>query len=106
MVIFRSLFGNKSAPFVAVRTLADFGIVLAFFEMTDETGAVRDRNVLSLDDLGMAACAAEPFASLQVSEMNGVVKHDFVETDLPLQKSFIMTPFAKTTFIRNFSPGL
>jgi hypothetical protein len=64
---------------------ADFGIMLAFFEMADKTGAVGDSYVLSLNDLGMAACAAELFASLQVGEMNFVVKNDFVEIYLPFQ---------------------
>ena len=74
--------------------------------MADKTGAVRDCNVLSLDDLGMAACAAELLPSLQVSEMNFVVKYDLVEADLPFQKPFVMTPFAETAFVRNLGPGL
>ena len=90
---------------MAVRAFADFGIVLTFLKMTDETGAVCDCNVFSLNDLGVTACAAELFASFQVSEMNFVVKNDFVETNLSFQKSLVVATLAKAGFIRNFGPG-
>ncbi len=91
---------------MTVGALTDFGIMFAFLEMADKTGAVRDCNVLSLNDLGMAASAPKLLAPLQVSEMYFVVKNDLVEVDLSFKESFVMTTFAETAFVRNLGPGL
>jgi hypothetical protein len=80
--------------------------MLALLEMADKAGAVSYCYVFTLDDLGMAACAPELFASFQVRKVNFMVKNNFFEFSCPFQKPFIMAAFAKTGFIRNLSPGL
>jgi len=52
---------DKGVFCMAMGTIIYLGIVLAFFEMADEAGAFSDRDVLSLNDLGVAACALEAF---------------------------------------------
>jgi hypothetical protein len=54
-------------PDMAVRAAGDLGVVLAGLEMADEAAAFRHRDVVSLDDLGMTARAAQLLAPSQVS---------------------------------------
>jgi hypothetical protein len=104
MVVSGSIFRGKTFLAVAVGALADLRIMLALLEVADKTGAVGHSDVLALDDLGMAARAAEAFAPFQVFEVNFVVKYDFRKIHPPFQESLVMAAFAETGFIRNFSP--
>ena len=91
---------------MTVGTLADLGIMLALLEMADKTGAVSDGYVFTLDNLGMTACAPEPFASFQVRKVNFMVKNNVIEFSLALKEPFIVASFAETGFIGDLSPGL
>ena len=83
----------------------DPGVMIAFFEMADKTGAFRDRDVFSLHDLGMTARALELFSSFEVFEMDLVVERDFVEHHLAFEESFFVAAFPEAAFIADFSPG-
>jgi hypothetical protein len=48
---------------MAVVTIAYSGVMFAFFEMANKTGAFSNCNVFTLNNLGMAARAAESLAS-------------------------------------------
>jgi hypothetical protein len=63
MVEARCFFGDEVIFLMTVRAIADPGIVFALFEVADKTGARGDRDMLALDDLGMATGAAEGLAS-------------------------------------------
>jgi hypothetical protein len=76
---------------VTVAAVIDLGIVLAFFEMTDETGTFRDRDVFTLYDLRVTTGALEFFSSLEILEVDLVVEGDLVEWHLTFQEPFIMT---------------
>lgn len=91
---------------MAVATLSDLGIMLALFEVANKTAAFCDRDVFTLDDLGMAARAPELFSSLEVLQVNLVVEHDFLELVQSLEESFVVTPCTKARFIGYFSPRL
>lgn len=104
MVVSGSVFRSKIFLAVAVGALADIRIVLTLLEMTDKASAVGHSYVLALDNLGMAARAAEEFSPFQVFEVNFVVKYDFEKIHPPFQESLVMAAFAETGFIWNFSP--
>jgi hypothetical protein len=91
---------------MTVGTFADLGIMLALLEMADKTCAFSDGYVFTLDNLGMTACAPELFASFQISKVNFVIKDYFFIFHQSFQEPFFMASFAKTAFIRNFSPRL
>jgi hypothetical protein len=74
--------------------------------VADEARTLGHCDVLALNNLGMAARAAKPFASSQISEMNFVVEDDFFKFDLAFQQSFLMASGAETTLIRDFGPRL
>jgi hypothetical protein len=93
VIISRRHWAYKSFPGVAVVAVIDLGIMLAFFEMTNETGALGNRDVFTLDDLGVAACTLELFASFEVLEMDFMVERDLVERHLAFQESFVVTAF-------------
>jgi hypothetical protein len=90
---------------VAVGAGGDLRIEFAFFKVTDKTGAFGDGNMLALNDLGMAAGASQFFASLQVGEVDFVVKDNRLIFDLSLEKSFVMASFAEAAFIGDLGPG-
>jgi hypothetical protein len=90
---------------VAVRAAGDIRIVVAGFEMADEAGAFGDRDVVSLDDLGVAACAAEFFPSHQVSQVNLVVEDDSLESDPAFEESRIVAALPEAAFVRDLRPG-
>ena len=87
--------GRSQLFFVmTVRTLVDRWVGFTLFKMADKTSAFCDRNVLALDDLGMAACATEAFAAFQIGQVDLVVEDDLFEFDLPLEEPFIMAALA------------
>jgi hypothetical protein len=91
---------------VTVVAFIDLGIVLAFFEMTNKTGTLRDRDVFSLNDLGVAACALKFFSSFEVFEVDFVIEGDLVELYLSFQEPFVVTALSQAAFILYFGPGL
>jgi hypothetical protein len=93
-------------PRMTVGALADRRVGFALFEMADKTGAFRDRDVLSLDDLGMAARTAEALSPSEVGQVDLVVKDDLFELDLPLEKAFFVAARPEAALVRNFGPGL
>ena len=105
VVITRRLGPHKGFLCVAVVAVIDLGIMFAFFEMTDETGALGDRDVFPLDDLGMAACALKLFPSFEVLKMDLMVKCDLVEQHLTLQEPFFVATFPQATVVPDLCPG-
>ena len=105
MVVSGGFLRNKILAAVAVCAFADFRIMLAFLEVTDETGAVGHGDVFSLDDLRMTAGAAKLLASPQVGEVDFMVEDDFIELHLAFQKSFVMAALPEAGFIRDLGPG-
>jgi len=93
-------------PEMAVGAAGDLGIVLAGLEMADEAAAFRHRNVVSLDDLGMTARAAQLLAPSQVSQVDLVVENDRLELDPALEEPFVMASHPETALVRDFGPGL
>jgi hypothetical protein len=91
---------------VAVAAVIDLGIMFAFFEMTDETAALRDRDVFTLHDLRVTARALKPFSPLEILEMDLVVECDLVEWHLTFKEPFFMTSFTETTVIPDLCPWL
>lgn len=91
---------------MAVRAIARLRVMLALLKVTDEAGALGHGYVFSLDNLRMAACAAEAFATLQVREVNFMVEDNFFEFLPALKKPFIMTSLTKAGFVRNLGPWL
>ncbi len=91
---------------MAVCAFADLRIMLAFFEVTDKTGAVGYGDVFSLDDLRMTAGAAKLLAPPQVGEMDFVVEDDFIELHPAFQKPFVMAALPEAGFIRDLGPRL
>jgi hypothetical protein len=87
-----------------MRTIIYLGIVLTFLEMTDKTGAFGDRDVLSLDDLGVTARALKAFPPLQIFEMDCVVEDYFFEFYLAFQKPFVVTAFCQAALIAYLCP--
>jgi hypothetical protein len=79
VIITRRLWANEGFLRVAVVATIDLRIMLAFFEMTDETGALSDGDVFSLHDLRVTACALKLFSSFEIFEMDLMVKRDLVE---------------------------
>jgi len=93
-------------PEMAVGAAGDLGVVLAGLEMADETAAFRYRDVVSLDDLGVTAGAAQLFAPSQVSQVNLVVENDRLELDPPFEEPFVMASHPETALVRDLGPGL
>jgi hypothetical protein len=91
---------------VAVGAAGDLGVVLAGLEVANEAAAFCHRDVISLDDLGMAARATQLLASAKVRQMNLVVKDDFLERDPSFEESFVMAPRPETAFVWDLGPGL
>ena len=91
---------------MTVGAFADLGVVLAFFEVTDEAGAIGYGDVIALDYLGMAGCAPELFSSFQIGKVNLMVKNDFFKLYLPFQQPFVMTSLAEAALVRYFRPRL
>ena len=94
MVVAGSRFVCESFLIVAVVTFGDIGVMLALFEMTDETGTLGNRDVFSLNDLGMTACALKLFPSFEVLKMDFVVERDIIELHLAFQEPFFMAAFS------------
>lgn len=69
---------------VAMRAVSDAGVMFAFFEMADEAGAFGYGNMLSLYDLRMATCTSKAFSSLEVGEMDSVIKDNLFEFSFAL----------------------
>jgi hypothetical protein len=105
-VVEANLVGTQVLPDVAVRAAGDVRVVLAGLEMADETGAFRDGDMVPLNDLGVAAGAAECLSSPQVSQVDFVIEDDPLELDLALEKPFVMAARPETAFVRDFSPRL
>ena len=78
-------FRRNGAPVVAGLALAEPTFlggeldVARRFEVTQETGRFRDHDVIALYDLGMAARAAQLFASSEFPKVRFVVEHDAFE---------------------------
>ena len=89
---------------MAVVTIAYSGVMFTFFEVANKAGAISNCNVFTLNNLGMAARAAESFASFQISKVNFVIKGNFFIFRHSFQEPLFVTTFPKTTFVRNFSP--
>jgi hypothetical protein len=104
VVIPGRLGAHKGFLCVAVAAGIDLGIMLTFFEMTDETGTLGNSDVFTLNDLGMAACALKLFPSFEILKMDFVVKRDFVEQHLALQKPFFMATFSEATVVPDLCP--
>jgi len=96
---------NENFLRMTVVAVIDPGIMFAFFKMTDETGTLSDGDVLSLNDLGMTACALELFTSFEVFEVDFVVERHFVELDDSFQEPFFVAAFPQATVISYFCPG-
>jgi hypothetical protein len=84
VVIPGDLFTNQVFFSMAVSAFGNTGIKFALFEMTYETGAFRDSDVLTLNNLRMTACALELLSAFEIRKMNCVVENDFVEPNLSL----------------------
>jgi hypothetical protein len=67
---------------VAMGAIVNLGIVCTYLEMADETGAFGNGNVLSLDYLGVTACALKAFSPFKVFEMDFVVEGNILKTNL------------------------
>jgi hypothetical protein len=100
------LFGNKLVFFMAVAAVADLRVMFAFFKMADEATAFGDRDVLTLDDLRMAARAAEFLSPFEVAEVDLVIESDLFETHLAFENPLIVAAFLKAVFVLDFRPGL
>jgi hypothetical protein len=96
----------QAFPEMAVGAAGDLGVVLAGLEMADEATALRHGDVVSLDDLGMAARAAQLLAPSQVSQVDLVVEDDRLELDPAFEESFVMASHPETAFVRDLGPGL
>jgi hypothetical protein len=97
-IIHKSFFGVAMGAIIYLR------IMLAFLEMTDEAGALCDRDVFSLDDLGVTARALKTFPPFEIFEMDFVIEGYVLERNLTFKESLIMTPFCQTVFIADFCP--
>jgi hypothetical protein len=75
------------------------------FEMTKVTGRGRDREVLALDDLGMAGRASEVFPATQLAQVLGVVKPHTLERD-HAEALLDVTALSRTCRILDLRPGL
>ena len=62
--------------------------------------------LLTLDDLGMAAGAAELLAPLEVLEMGLMVEDDLAEGDLAFEKPAIVTAGPEAAFVLDLGPRL
>jgi hypothetical protein len=82
----------------------NLGIVFALFEVADETGTLRDCDVLTLHNLRVTARALELFPSLEILEMDLVVEGDLFELHLTLKESFVMASFSETTVVPDLCP--
>jgi hypothetical protein len=105
VVITRRLGANKGFLRMAVVTVIDLGIMLAFFKMTNKTRTLRDCDMFSLHDLRMTARALELFSSFEILKMDLVVERDLVELHFSFQEPFFMTPFPQATVVPDFCPG-
>jgi hypothetical protein len=79
--------------------------MFALLKMADETRGFGDGDVLSLDDLRVAACAAELLSSFQILEMDLVVENDRLELHPALEKPGVVAPLTKAALIRDLRPG-
>jgi hypothetical protein len=104
VVIARRLGPHKGFLRVTMITVIDLGIMLTFFEMTDETGTLGDCDVFSLNDLRVTACALKLFSSFEILKMDLMVKRDLVEQHLTFQDPFFVTAFSEATVVPNLCP--
>jgi hypothetical protein len=81
--------GDVDVTAGASRDRLTFGPVL---EVTQEASRGRNRHVVALNHLGMAAGAAKLLAPTQFAEVAGVVEVDSFEIDIALQLALGMTP--------------
>jgi hypothetical protein len=104
VIVTRGLGTNEGFLRMTVTAVIDLGILIAFFEMTDKTGTLRDRYMFALNDLRMTARALELFSSFEVFEMDRVVECDIVEHHLAFQESFFMTAFPEAAVVADLGP--
>ncbi len=91
---------------MAVRAFINFGEMLAFFEMANETRTFCDCDVFTLDDLGVTAGALELLSSSEIGKVDFVIENNLFKFDLSFQKPFIMTTFLEAALVFNLCPGL
>jgi hypothetical protein len=106
VVVARGLGAYEAFLCVTVAAVIDLRIMLAFLEVTDKAGTLRDRDVLSLNDLGVAAGALKFFSSFEVFEVDFMIESDLVELHLSFQKPFVVTAFSQAAFVLYFGPWL
>jgi hypothetical protein len=99
-------FRTQVFPDMAVRAAGDLGVVLAGLKVADEAAAFRHRDVVSLDDLGMTARAAQLLAPSQVSQVDPVVENDRLELDPAFEEPLVMASHPETALVRDLGPGL
>jgi hypothetical protein len=106
VIVTRGLGANKAFLCMTMVAVIDLRIMLAFLEVTDKAGTLRDRDVFSLHDLGVAAGALEFFSSFEVFEVDFVIEGNLVELHLSFQKPFVVAAFSQAAFVLYFSPWL
>jgi hypothetical protein len=106
VVVTRGLGAHESFLRMTVVAVFDLGIMLAFFEMTDKTGALRYRDMFPLHDLRVAACALELFPSFEVLKMDFVIECDLIELHSTFQEPFFMAAFPETAIVPDLCPWL
>ncbi len=106
MVVTHQLLGSLNRCVVAVGAVGR-GFRVLSLEMAEKTGAGGDSDMLPLNDLGMAAGAAEFLTPAKFGQMGSVVEQYFLlELDLALQQTLIVAASPETAFIGNLRPGL
>jgi len=105
-MIVANLVLNEVVLFVAVGAGADLGKIFSFFEMAEEAAALRHRDMLALDDLRMAARAAELFAAPKIGEMGLMVEGDGLELHLAFEEPLVVATLLETALVLDLSPGL
>jgi hypothetical protein len=91
-------------PEMTVGAAGDIRVVFARLEMADETAALCDRDVISLDDLGMTARTAQLLPSTEILQVDFVVEDDFLEWDAAFEDSFLMAARPQAALVRDFGP--
>jgi hypothetical protein len=102
----RCLVRGQILPDMTEGTIFGLRKLIALLEMADEAGALGDGDVRALDDLRMAACAAQPFPPPQVGEMDLMIKDDVLEFDPALEEPFLMAARPQAALIGDLGPGL
>jgi hypothetical protein len=91
---------------VTMGAAADLRIMFALLKMANKTRRLRDSDVLSLDDLRVAARAAEFLSPFEVLKMDLVVEDDLLELHLALEKPLFVASRTQAAFIGDLCPGL